>query len=177
MIWLGRVGSRGGIYCWHCYFWWNRATIALLAPRFGCRCQHHHGDQIFHAPDLPLGHSPSVSSWTTFSDRKSAPSTTARSWWGCWRSPNPTTIWSRKSWTSYKVLWKLRTKTVEDVMTPLSNCFMIHTDTVLDFNTMSEIMESGYTRIPVCDTERSNIVDVLHVKDLAFVDPDDCHHA
>ncbi len=69
---------------------------------------------------------------------------------------------------------ELRTKTVEDVMTPLSNCFMIHTDTVLDFNTMSEIMESGYTRIPVCDTERSNIVDVLHVKDLAFVDPDDC---
>ncbi|KAL0183077.1 hypothetical protein M9458_022452, partial [Cirrhinus mrigala] len=68
---------------------------------------------------------------------------------------------------------ELRTKTVEDVMTPLSNCFMIHTDAVLDFNTMSEIMESGYTRIPVYDTERSNIVDILYVKDLAFVDPDD----
>ncbi|ROL54062.1 Metal transporter CNNM4 [Anabarilius grahami] len=69
---------------------------------------------------------------------------------------------------------ELRTKTVEDVMTPLSNCFMIHIDAVLDFNTMSEIMESGYTRIPVYDSERSNIVDVLYVKDLAFVDPDDC---
>uniref|UniRef100_A0A8C2I1N0 Metal transporter n=1 Tax=Cyprinus carpio TaxID=7962 RepID=A0A8C2I1N0_CYPCA len=69
---------------------------------------------------------------------------------------------------------ELRTKTVEDVMTPLSNCFMIHIDAVLDFNTMSEIMESGYTRIPVYDTELSNIVDVLYVKDLAFVDPDDC---
>ncbi|XP_026113829.1 metal transporter CNNM4-like, partial [Carassius auratus] len=69
---------------------------------------------------------------------------------------------------------ELRTKTVENVMTPLSNCFMIHIDTVLDFNTMSEIMESGYTRIPVYDTELSNIVDVLYVKDLAFVDPDDC---
>ncbi|XP_050977062.1 metal transporter CNNM4 isoform X2 [Labeo rohita] len=69
---------------------------------------------------------------------------------------------------------ELRTKTVEDVMTPLSNCFMIHIDAVLDFNTMSEIMESGYTRIPVYDTERSNIVDILYVKDLAFVDPDDC---
>ncbi|KTG06600.1 hypothetical protein cypCar_00017583 [Cyprinus carpio] len=69
---------------------------------------------------------------------------------------------------------ELRTKTVEDVMTPLSNCFLIHTDAVLDFNTMSEIMESGYTRIPVYDTERSNIVDILYVKDLAFVDPDDC---
>ncbi|KAI7793633.1 metal transporter CNNM4 isoform X2 [Triplophysa rosa] len=69
---------------------------------------------------------------------------------------------------------ELRTKTVEDVMTPLSNCFTIHVDAVLDFNTMTEIMESGYTRIPVYDTERSNIVDVLYVKDLAFVDPDDC---
>ncbi|XP_029105402.1 metal transporter CNNM4-like isoform X2 [Scleropages formosus] len=69
---------------------------------------------------------------------------------------------------------ELRTKTVEDVMTPLSNCFMIHSDAVLDFNTMSEIMESGYTRIPVYEDERSNIVDILYVKDLAFVDPDDC---
>ncbi|XP_030647228.1 metal transporter CNNM4 [Chanos chanos] len=69
---------------------------------------------------------------------------------------------------------ELRTKTVEDVMTPLNNCFMIHSDAVLDFNTMSEIMESGYTRIPVYEDERSNIVDILFVKDLAFVDPDDC---
>ncbi|XP_044051822.1 metal transporter CNNM4-like isoform X2 [Siniperca chuatsi] len=69
---------------------------------------------------------------------------------------------------------ELRTKTVEGVMTPISNCFMIHSDAVLDFNTMSEIMESGYTRIPVYEDERSNIVDILYVKDLAFVDPDDC---
>ncbi|XP_050966303.1 metal transporter CNNM4 isoform X1 [Labeo rohita] len=69
---------------------------------------------------------------------------------------------------------ELRTKTVEDIMTPLSNCFMINSDAVLDFNTMSEIMESGYTRIPVYEDERTNIVDILFVKDLAFVDPDDC---
>ncbi|XP_074494922.1 metal transporter CNNM4 isoform X3 [Sebastes fasciatus] len=69
---------------------------------------------------------------------------------------------------------ELRTKTVEDAMTAIGNCFMIHSDTVLDFNTMSEIMESGYTRIPVYEHERSNIVDILYVKDLAFVDPDDC---
>ncbi|XP_052377535.1 metal transporter CNNM4-like isoform X3 [Oncorhynchus keta] len=69
---------------------------------------------------------------------------------------------------------ELRSKTVESVMTPLAHCFMIQNDAVLDFNTMSEIMESGYTRIPVFDDERSNIVDILYVKDLAFVDPDDC---
>ncbi|CAL8318322.1 unnamed protein product [Lota lota] len=69
---------------------------------------------------------------------------------------------------------ELRNKTVEDVMTPLANCFMMVSDAVLDFDTMSEVMESGYTRIPVFDGERSNIVDILYVKDLAFVDPDDC---
>uniref|UniRef100_A0A4W4FSE9 Metal transporter n=2 Tax=Electrophorus electricus TaxID=8005 RepID=A0A4W4FSE9_ELEEL len=69
---------------------------------------------------------------------------------------------------------ELRTKTVEDVMTPLRDCFMITADATLDFSSMSEIMESGYTRIPVYEEERSNIVDLLFVKDLAFVDPDDC---
>ncbi|XP_036309846.1 metal transporter CNNM4 isoform X1 [Pipistrellus kuhlii] len=69
---------------------------------------------------------------------------------------------------------ELRTKTVEDIMTQLHDCFMIRNDAILDFNTMSEIMESGYTRIPVFEDEQSNIVDILYVKDLAFVDPDDC---
>ncbi|XP_030057526.1 metal transporter CNNM4 isoform X2 [Microcaecilia unicolor] len=69
---------------------------------------------------------------------------------------------------------ELRTKTVEDVMTQIHDCYMISSDAVLDFNTMSEIMESGYTRIPVYEEERTNIVDILYVKDLAFVDPDDC---
>ncbi|XP_052006887.1 metal transporter CNNM2-like isoform X2 [Xyrauchen texanus] len=69
---------------------------------------------------------------------------------------------------------ELRTKTVEDVMTPLRDCFMIASDAILDFSTMSEIMESGYTRIPVYEGEKCHIVDLLFVKDLAFVDPDDC---
>uniref|UniRef100_A0A8I3X115 Metal transporter n=1 Tax=Callithrix jacchus TaxID=9483 RepID=A0A8I3X115_CALJA len=69
---------------------------------------------------------------------------------------------------------ELRTKTVEDIMTQLQDCFMIRSDAILDFNTMSEIMESGYTRIPVFEDEQSNIVDILYIKDLAFVDPDDC---
>ncbi|KAK1791632.1 hypothetical protein P4O66_013634 [Electrophorus voltai] len=69
---------------------------------------------------------------------------------------------------------ELRTKTVEDVLTPLNDCFMLASDAILDFYTMSDVMQSGYTRIPVFENERSNIVDILFVKDLAFVDPDDC---
>ncbi|NXH76547.1 CNNM1 protein, partial [Hydrobates tethys] len=70
---------------------------------------------------------------------------------------------------------ELRTKVVEDVLTPLADCFMVRADAVLDFATVSEILRSGYTRIPVYEGDRrDNIVDLLFVKDLAFVDPDDC---
>ncbi|XP_069475169.1 metal transporter CNNM3 isoform X2 [Ambystoma mexicanum] len=68
----------------------------------------------------------------------------------------------------------LRTKTVEDILTPVRDCFMLSTCALLDFNTMSQIMQCGYTRIPVYEEERSNIVDILYVKDLSMVDPDDC---
>uniref|UniRef100_A0A8D3CV75 Metal transporter n=1 Tax=Scophthalmus maximus TaxID=52904 RepID=A0A8D3CV75_SCOMX len=68
----------------------------------------------------------------------------------------------------------LRIKTVEDILTPLKDCFMLPSSVVLDFSTMSEIMQSGYTRVPIYEEERSNIVEILYVKDLALVDPDDC---
>ncbi|CAK6956035.1 metal transporter CNNM3 isoform X2 [Scomber scombrus] len=68
----------------------------------------------------------------------------------------------------------LRSKTVEDILTRLKDCFMLPSTVVLDFSTMSEIMQSGYTRVPIYEEERSNIVEILYVKDLALVDPDDC---
>ncbi|XP_029025016.1 metal transporter CNNM3 isoform X1 [Betta splendens] len=68
----------------------------------------------------------------------------------------------------------LRSKTVEDILTPLKDCFMLPSSAALDFSTMSEIMQSGYTRVPIYEEERSNIVEILYVKDLALVDPDDC---
>nr|CAB3232141.1 metal transporter CNNM4 [Phallusia mammillata] len=69
---------------------------------------------------------------------------------------------------------ELRSKTVQEVMTPIDDCFMVDISSYLDFETIRGIMQTGYTRIPVYDRERSNIVSILFVKDLAFVDPDDC---
>ncbi|XP_052745421.1 unextended protein [Bicyclus anynana] len=68
---------------------------------------------------------------------------------------------------------ELRKKTVSDVMTKLEDVFMLPITSVLDFETMSEIVKSGYSRIPVHEGGRTNIVTVLFIKDLAFVDPDD----
>jgi len=58
-------------------------------------------------------------------------------------------------------------------MTKLDDAFMIEYSSVLDFDTMSLIMKTGYTRIPVYENERTNIVALLNIKDLAFIDPDD----
>ncbi|CAK1554455.1 unnamed protein product [Leptosia nina] len=67
----------------------------------------------------------------------------------------------------------LRKKTVKDVMTKLKDCYMLPINSILDFETMTEIVKSGYSRIPVYEGQRGNIVTVLFIKDLAFVDPDD----
>ncbi|KAL3317251.1 Metal transporter cnnm2 [Cichlidogyrus casuarinus] len=66
----------------------------------------------------------------------------------------------------------MTTKTVEDVMTPLSDTFMLSYYDVLDFNALNEIFSNGFTRIPVYGESRSDIRAILNVKDLAFVNPD-----
>ncbi|XP_058984113.1 unextended protein isoform X1 [Musca domestica] len=68
---------------------------------------------------------------------------------------------------------ELRKKTVADVMTHIDDAFMLPLDATLDFETVSEIMKSGFSRIPVYDGDRKNIITLLYIKDLAFVDPDD----
>nr|XP_012146877.1 PREDICTED: metal transporter CNNM4 isoform X2 [Megachile rotundata] len=68
---------------------------------------------------------------------------------------------------------ELRKKTVKDVMTKIEDVYMLNYDAILDFETVSEIMKSGFSRIPVYEGTRTNIVTMLYIKDLAFVDPDD----
>ncbi|OAD52039.1 Metal transporter CNNM2 [Eufriesea mexicana] len=68
---------------------------------------------------------------------------------------------------------ELPKKTVADVMTKIEDVYMLDYNAVLDFETVSEIMKSGFSRIPVYEGSRINIVTMLYIKDLAFVDPDD----
>jgi len=67
----------------------------------------------------------------------------------------------------------LKQKAVKDVMTNLDDCYMLPVDAKLDFDTISEIKEQGYSRIPVYKGTRTNVVHILFAKDLLFVDPDD----
>ncbi|KAJ8955103.1 hypothetical protein NQ314_006986, partial [Rhamnusium bicolor] len=43
---------------------------------------------------------------------------------------------------------ELRKKTVAEVMTRIEDVFMLDYEAVLDFETVSEIMKSGFSRIP-----------------------------
>ncbi|RLN58955.1 hypothetical protein BBJ28_00016459 [Nothophytophthora sp. Chile5] len=67
----------------------------------------------------------------------------------------------------------LSSKTVTEVMIPMSEIFMLEIDTLLDRNTMADILASGHSRIPVYKTLKSNIVGLLLVKKLIVLDPDD----
>lgn len=59
---------------------------------------------------------------------------------------------------------ELRKKTVADVMTRIEDVFMLDYEAILDFETVSEIMKSGFSRIPVFEGNRQNIVTMLYIK-------------
>ncbi|XP_063715044.1 metal transporter CNNM4-like isoform X2 [Symsagittifera roscoffensis] len=71
--------------------------------------------------------------------------------------------------------FQLKEKVVRDVMTPIEKVFMIDFNEKLTFELRSKISENGYTRIPVYKKEGDtrNIVGILFVKDLIFIDPAD----
>ena len=49
---------------------------------------------------------------------------------------------------------------------------MLPIETKLNFEAISEIKDQGYSRIPVFQDERTNIIHILFAKDLLFIDPD-----
>mgnify|MGYP005707487999 CR=1 FL=1 len=68
---------------------------------------------------------------------------------------------------------EFKERRVLDVMTTLDRVFMLEASTRLNFHMLFEIYKSGFTRIPVYENDRQNIVGILFTKDLILVDPDD----
>ncbi len=62
---------------------------------------------------------------------------------------------------------------VKDVMTPLCDTFMLSAAERLGFDVVAKIFKMGYSRIPVYEVSKSNIIGLLFVKDLIFLDPED----
>ena len=66
-----------------------------------------------------------------------------------------------------------KTKTVSEVMTLIDQIYMLHVESKLNFKLIRQIFESGHSRIPVYGNDANDIVGLLFVKDLIFVDPED----
>ena len=66
---------------------------------------------------------------------------------------------------------KYKDMTVSEVMTPLKNTFMLSVDEKLNFETIATIFKTGYSRIPIFEVSQNNIIGLLFVKDLIFIDP------
>ncbi len=58
-------------------------------------------------------------------------------------------------------------------MTKLEDVFMLELNDHLNFETIAKISSHGFSRIPVYEGKRDNIIGLLHVKDFTLLDPDD----
>mmetsp|Transcript_2089 Transcript_2089/g.7579 ORF Transcript_2089/g.7579 Transcript_2089/m.7579 type:complete len:516 (+) Transcript_2089:328-1875(+) len=64
-------------------------------------------------------------------------------------------------------------KRVEVVMTPLEKVYMISIDDVLSRELIQNMLNEGYSRVPVYEGSREKITGLLFVKDLALLNPDE----
>lgn len=69
---------------------------------------------------------------------------------------------------------KYQDLTVSEIMTPWEKVFTLSIDENLSYDTVVAIFKAGYSRIPIYEGKhRSNVIGLLFVKDLIFIDPDD----
>ena len=68
---------------------------------------------------------------------------------------------------------KYQNMLVKDVMVEVCKCYMLSASDNLNFKKITEIFKSGFSRIPVYEKNKNDIIGLLLVKDLIFVDPED----
>jgi metal transporter CNNM len=66
---------------------------------------------------------------------------------------------------------KFREMTVQEIMTPAAEVFMVPLCANLDVQLLQSIFRAGYSRIPVYDKDKNDVVGVLLAKDLLLIDP------
>ena len=59
---------------------------------------------------------------------------------------------------------KYKEKSIKQIMTRIEDVYMLQLTSVLNFETVSEIRDQGYSRIPVYDKSRTDIVHILFAK-------------
>ncbi|CAF3806195.1 unnamed protein product [Rotaria magnacalcarata] len=64
----------------------------------------------------------------------------------------------------------LKMKKVRDIMTNLIDVFMLETDRVVDDELVLTVHGYGYSRIPVYENQRDNIIGLVNIRDFALLD-------
>jgi len=66
----------------------------------------------------------------------------------------------------------LQEKNAEQVMTGIEHVYMLDINTELNHKTLRDIYSQGFSRIPIYDRTKDNIVGVLMTRDLILINPD-----
>lgn len=64
---------------------------------------------------------------------------------------------------------ELQDKKVGSIMTHLDKTFMLDINSIIDNNLLKRIYSEGYSRIPIYEGSRENIVGVLMSRDLILI--------
>ena len=67
---------------------------------------------------------------------------------------------------------ELQEKSTKDVMTSIEEVFMLDINTKLDHSVLRDIYSKGFSRIPVFNRSKDNIVGILMTRDLILINPD-----
>jgi len=67
---------------------------------------------------------------------------------------------------------ELQEKTTFEVMTPIEDVYMLEINTPLDHKMLREIYSRGFSRIPIYERNKNNIVGILMARDLILINPD-----
>jgi metal transporter CNNM len=66
----------------------------------------------------------------------------------------------------------LQEKTARDVMTPIDKVFMLDIESELNHRILRDVYSRGFSRIPVYEKSKDNIVGILMARDLILINPD-----
>jgi metal transporter CNNM len=88
--------------------------------------------------------------------------------------PHPGERLNQDEVTIISAVLDLKEKPVGAIMTPIKDVFTMSSDTILDEDTMAQILSAGYSRIPIhAPGEPTNFIGMLLVKVLITYDPED----
>jgi metal transporter CNNM len=66
----------------------------------------------------------------------------------------------------------LEKKTAANIMTKIEDVYMLDINTKLDQNTLREVYSKGFSRIPIYQGSRNNIIGILMARDLILINPE-----